>query len=237
MVKHNNKKNNKKVVIIGIVSTTAVALGLVFLVIAFVMNGGFDGLKTRRVWVGIEGLLNQYTNDDYHIVSQDGGTSTIAFDGNGRLDFNCWEPSIFNMGLSKGTYCSFEFYLGDGKISDKVGGYYMSKHKEEVEELATDIPGIRVVTKREDYYMVSFADDASLKTFFLKVLEIDDFKGMWEIYKSIIAKSGKINVDVLKVDDGAPWTIINPNGLYVDVWKNGHYWSLFDYAYDKRWGK
>ena len=238
--KSNNKKSKKSPIIIA--SSILVSLVILFLIMHFINLGGFSGIKIRKVWNQIESFLNQYTNDDFKVTSQNGGMIKISFDKNGSLDFYCWEPSIFNMGYySPGLQCSFKYYH-DNQTTDRLGRYYLLKNLQKVDKLIEDTPGLTIVDKRfNDYRRISFNNKEQLKQFFDKLIGIEDFNNTWEIYKKLIAMNGGI-YETQSVNKNKPTNIIDPNAIYLDIKIHDYhdhvisnYESLFDYAYEHNW--
>ena len=233
-----NKKSKKNLIIIS--SSILTSLLVFFLIIQFINLGGFSGIKIRKTWNKIESFLNQYTNDDFKITSQNGDMLKISFDENGLLDFSCWEPSVFNMGYS-GLRCSFKYYYNN-QTTDRLGRYYLLKNLRKVDELIENTQNIIIVDKRfNDYRRISFNSEKELKQFFDKLIEIKDFNNTWEIYKKLIITNGKIQETQL-VNEDNPINIIDPNAIYLDNKIHNYfnhvlsdYESLFDYAYEHNW--
>ncbi len=233
-----NKKSKKNLIIV--VTSILTSLLILFFIIQFIKLGGFSGIKVRKTWNQIESFLNQYTNDGFRITSQDGDMLKISFDENGSLDFSCWEPSIFNMGYS-GLQCSFK-YNYKNQTTDRLGRYYLLKNLRKVDELIENTQDIKIVDKRfNDYRRISFNNEKELKQFFDKLIEIEDFNNIWNIYKKLIATNGKIQ-ETQSVNENNPTNIIDPNAIYLDIKIHNYYdhvrsdyESLFDYAYEHNW--
>lgn len=236
----NTSAQMKRQRLIVIVLSITVALAILFLIVRFINLGGFDGIKVRRTWGRIETFLNQYTNDDFKIVSQNGSTIKISFDDNGLLDFSCWGPSVFNMGFST-QQCSFKLYYGDN-TTDRIGRYYLLKNLQVVDKMVDNYSGISIVDKRfDDYRRLSFSDDGQLKSFFYELIEDEDFKNIWEMYRYIVPINGKIE-ETQSVNEDNPINILDPNAIYLDIkvrsyydYIKSDYESLFDYAYERGW--
>lgn len=237
---NDNQKKKKKEILI-IVSSIITLLVILFLIIQFINFGGFSGMKVRKTWNQIESFLNQHTDDNFKIVSQNGDMLKISFDNTGKIDFSCWQPSIFNMGYSSGLRCTFKFYFDDG-TTDRLGRYYLLKNLQKVDTLIENDPDISIVDKRfNDYRRISFNDEGQLKSFFYKLIEIEDFQNMWKIYKDIVVTNGKIE-ETQSVKENNPINILDPNGIYLNLKIHNYYdhalsdyKSLFDYAYEHNW--
>lgn len=113
---------------------------------------------------------------------------------------------------------------------------------QKVDKLIEDTPSLVSVDKRfNDYRRISFQDEDQLKQFFYKLIEIEDFKNTWEIYKKLVATNGGIR-ETQSVNENNPTNIIDPNGIYLDIKVRNNfdhvqsdYASLFDYAYEHNW--
>ena len=236
----NQKKKKEKKKILVMISSITTALAILFLAVQFISFGGFSGIKVRKTWNQIESFLNQHTNDNFKIISQNGDMLKISFDNTGKIDFSCWQPSIFNMGYS-GLQCSFKFYF-NSNTTDRLGRYYLLKNLQKVDELIENDPGISIVDKRfNDYRRISFNNEEQLKTFFYKLIEIEDFANTWRIYKDIVAANGIIE-ETQSVKENNPINILDPNSIYLDLKIHSYYdhiqsnfESLFDYAYEHNW--
>lgn len=222
----------------SIIIIISIIIGILCLGLAinfFYFEGGFSGIKTRTIWAKIGPFLNEYTNDDYKIIRQEGAKSIIQFDDGKEMYFECKELNLFNggIGYGNGTYCYFSFK--DSNIRN-IGKYYVAKNVSNLNALVENTTGIEksIVDEKDGYYRVSFSNDSDLQTFFNKLRKNEDFKNTWEMYKVIVSIFGKTN-DSSRINDDNPINIINPDTIYIERWGNSGYDSLYDYAYRRNW--